>query len=264
MYLQKLRAVWDIDWDGVHTYGDIYQRPEVEHCIYNFELADFERLAHQVYMVAGTEVTVDIYDMGSPLDAFGIYTGERARDGQFLQIGTEGYQSGDILNFFQDRYYVKIDAYAESGTASMWLTPFADAVSGKLPKAGDFPELVRSFPQEGLVPHSLAYVRGAPLGHKFLSPAYLAEYARGSEVMTVLVSPSLDSQAASEKIGRMKDHLAKVGEVVPMEKYGREAILARTKYQGNLLVLTKENFLVVFAGQEDPNEALVNSVLEGL
>jgi glycyl-tRNA synthetase len=45
MYLQKVRAVWDIDWDGVHTYGDVYRRPEVEHCIYNFELADVERLA---------------------------------------------------------------------------------------------------------------------------------------------------------------------------------------------------------------------------
>jgi glycyl-tRNA synthetase len=45
MYLQKKRAVWDIDWDGVHTYGDIYRRPEVEHCVYNFELADVDRMA---------------------------------------------------------------------------------------------------------------------------------------------------------------------------------------------------------------------------
>jgi glycyl-tRNA synthetase len=48
MYLQKVRAVWDIDWDGVHTYRDIYMRPEIEHCIYNFELADVERLS-QMY-----------------------------------------------------------------------------------------------------------------------------------------------------------------------------------------------------------------------
>jgi glycyl-tRNA synthetase len=44
MYLQKVRSVWEIDWDGVHTYGDLYVRPEVEHCVYNFELADVERL----------------------------------------------------------------------------------------------------------------------------------------------------------------------------------------------------------------------------
>jgi glycyl-tRNA synthetase len=44
MYLQKVRSVWEIDWDGVHTYGDVLMRPEVEHCVYNFELAEVDRL----------------------------------------------------------------------------------------------------------------------------------------------------------------------------------------------------------------------------
>ncbi len=48
LYLQKVHSVWEIDWDGVHTYGDIYKRSEIEHCIYNFELADVERLT-QMY-----------------------------------------------------------------------------------------------------------------------------------------------------------------------------------------------------------------------
>ena len=43
MYLQRRSEVWSIDFDGVHTYGDIYRRQEIEHCIYNFELADVER-----------------------------------------------------------------------------------------------------------------------------------------------------------------------------------------------------------------------------
>ena len=54
MYLQKVRSVWDIDWDGVHTYGDAYMRPEVEHCIYNFELADVGRLS-QMYSLYEAE-----------------------------------------------------------------------------------------------------------------------------------------------------------------------------------------------------------------
>ncbi len=48
MYLQGVRAVWDVDWDGVHTYRDIYMRSEIEQCTYNFELADVERLG-QMY-----------------------------------------------------------------------------------------------------------------------------------------------------------------------------------------------------------------------
>lgn len=54
MYLQKKRAVWEIDWDGVHTYGDVYRRPEIEHCVYNFEVADVDHL-NQLYGIYEAE-----------------------------------------------------------------------------------------------------------------------------------------------------------------------------------------------------------------
>lgn len=44
MYLQHKTQVWDIDVDGQHTFAEIYRDPEVEHCVYNYELADVERL----------------------------------------------------------------------------------------------------------------------------------------------------------------------------------------------------------------------------
>jgi len=48
MFLQGVRSVWEIDWDGTHTYGDVLLQPEIENCRYNFELADIERLT-QMY-----------------------------------------------------------------------------------------------------------------------------------------------------------------------------------------------------------------------
>lgn len=44
MFLQRVRSVWEIDWDGVHTYGDALLSPEIEHCRYDFELADIDAL----------------------------------------------------------------------------------------------------------------------------------------------------------------------------------------------------------------------------
>jgi len=44
IYLQGVDSVWNIDWDGRHTYGDILLRQEVEHCTYDFEVADVDRL----------------------------------------------------------------------------------------------------------------------------------------------------------------------------------------------------------------------------
>ena len=54
MFLQNVRSVWEINWDGVHTYGDILLQPEIEHCHYGFELADVERL-RQMYTLYESE-----------------------------------------------------------------------------------------------------------------------------------------------------------------------------------------------------------------
>ncbi len=44
LFLQAVDSVWEIDWDGTRTYGDVLHRQEVEHCIYDFEVADVSRL----------------------------------------------------------------------------------------------------------------------------------------------------------------------------------------------------------------------------
>ncbi len=46
--LQRVHSVWEIDFDGVHSYGDILLRSEVEHCVYDFEIGDVDRL-NQMY-----------------------------------------------------------------------------------------------------------------------------------------------------------------------------------------------------------------------
>ena len=42
--IQGKDAVWDIDWVGDVTYGDVYLQSEIEHCKYYFEIGDVEGL----------------------------------------------------------------------------------------------------------------------------------------------------------------------------------------------------------------------------
>ncbi len=44
MYIQGIDDFKDIKWQDNVTYGDVHLQSEVENCIYNFELADVERL----------------------------------------------------------------------------------------------------------------------------------------------------------------------------------------------------------------------------
>ena len=44
MYLQNVRSVWDMAWDDNHTYGEILADQEIDHCRYEFEVADIDRV----------------------------------------------------------------------------------------------------------------------------------------------------------------------------------------------------------------------------
>ncbi len=44
MFLQDVKEVWQINWDGRRTYGDVLKTAEIEHCKYDFEVADVGRL----------------------------------------------------------------------------------------------------------------------------------------------------------------------------------------------------------------------------
>ena len=54
MYLQNKTQVWDIEVDGKHSFDELYRPAEVENCVYNFELADVERLK-QLYDIYQAE-----------------------------------------------------------------------------------------------------------------------------------------------------------------------------------------------------------------
>ncbi len=44
MFIQGVRTVWDLDWNGTYTYGEVLLQPEIDHCRYDFEHADVARL----------------------------------------------------------------------------------------------------------------------------------------------------------------------------------------------------------------------------
>jgi len=44
MYLQGIDSVFDLNWDGKYTYGDVYHENEVQFSKYNFEYANVDML----------------------------------------------------------------------------------------------------------------------------------------------------------------------------------------------------------------------------
>ncbi len=92
----------------------------------------FVMLAHREYKARDIELTADIYDMGSPERARGIYGAERSPESRAIGIGDQGYAGEGFLNFVQGRYYIKLIAFSEKSRTAPALEAAAKSISGKI------------------------------------------------------------------------------------------------------------------------------------
>jgi hypothetical protein len=94
-------------------------------------------------------VIVEAYRHGTPRDAFGIYSQERRREGNFLEIGAQGYIDNHILNFVYGSYYVKINSFETGADDREILQAVAKRVAESLGEKGSLPAILSAFPPEG-------------------------------------------------------------------------------------------------------------------
>jgi hypothetical protein len=97
---------------------------------------------------AGTEIALDIYDCGSPAEAFGAFTCDRQDPD--AGIGQESEYGSGLLRFWQGRYFVSITAAGDEEKAESALRELAKAVVPVLGPSGEPPALVRAIPESGL------------------------------------------------------------------------------------------------------------------
>jgi len=84
--------------------------------------------------VNDADLTVDIYDMGGAERASAMYAGERPPDCRQVAVGGGGYADKGVLNFHQERYYVKLMAFRDAGDPAALLETTARAISARIGK----------------------------------------------------------------------------------------------------------------------------------
>lgn len=173
---------------------------------------DFQKLATLTYTNEQKHsFTVDIYLHGSRNDGFGIYSQERPNQGEFLSIGTHGYYEKGVLNFFKDRYYVKISSFDLGENDRGVLTSIARMIARKLEGKTEFPTVLSCFPDEKKIPHSERYIARNFLGHKFLHSAFVAEYAQADRTAQIFIMEAGDEATAGNIINNYRSFVEAKG-----------------------------------------------------
>ena len=170
---------------------------------------EFQDLSVAEYKGEGkAAVTVEVYRHGSPTQAFGIYSQERLANARFLDIGAQGYQEPNVLNFVAGPYYVKISGYTTGTEDERTLLAYGRKMEEILGGKSSLPAILSSFPREGMKKNTEKFISKNFLGYSYLHSGFTADYEVDGKKFKIFV---IEGQDAGDCRGMMESYLKQTG-----------------------------------------------------
>ena len=216
------------------------------------------------------QIELDIYDMGSVLHAFGIFSRFRNEE-RSIGVGLDSYMDDHSVFFYKGKYFVML--YATESDPVI-LKEWAKKISSRIVDPSPPPKGISYFPKNGLKPGSIQYFTEGLLGHQFLKRGFQGKYiekdeveaesmtktevmdkAEGKEILLFLAIFK-DSQEAMNALRVYKDELSKKGKTYSgnLAQFGSRALKGEDLYQGQVIVVHKGFYLFGIVGFEKENE----------
>jgi hypothetical protein len=176
-------------------------------------------------------LTVEIYDMGDAVKAFGVYSSERYPESRFLEIGNEGYSEEGALNFIVGAYYVKLLCFECGTEAEQALTSVGREIEKKVPEKGELPPRLGLFPEEGRIPKTEKFVLQNVLGYAFFHDGYMASYRALGQEFELFIIEGVDATDAENMMTEYLDSQKERGQAgQPLDG----GFHVRDRYSGNI------------------------------
>lgn len=210
---------------------------------YGFEALATARYSHQDE--AGQEIAADVYRMGSPLDAFGIWSNYRKAESPACNAGADCFLSSSQLLFYQDRYFVRLQATGTPTPGQEVFLACGRAISAKLPSGKKRPAELDMLNVQGVVPGTERYVPQSLLGYPFFRRGLTAEAAPGGERTQVFVVIGKSAAAARKAFDQYLASLREAGRDARLSQAGgRISLEGSDPLYGKVIVEPSGRYLI--------------------
>lgn len=186
----------------------------------------FRRVVLQDYeSPLGGSVSLEIFEMGTPEAAYGMFTFKRSGKGRTVPLGNGSELESYYLNFWKGRYLVTLTGFDEEPATVEGLLGIGRAVDARIRDSGAEPGLVKALPAQGLRPGSVRYIRGL-LGLNSFYPFPTARgllfdqgvagvYGTGGVTLVILDYGSVDKAEGSR--AQLAEGLSGSGRFTPVD-----------------------------------------------
>lgn len=207
---------------------------------------DFVKVGARDYLIEleeETYFTLDVYDMEKPVNAFGIFSAERYGDIPEVDVGVQGYMGGGALNFWCQRFYVKIRADDDSESVERILKKMAGLVAGKMGDPGRMPAQLELFPSKHRVKGKEKYAARNLLGLGRLKGFY-CPFKKKKEEITLYLS-RYESEREAQQVEKL---FVKRLKTPPQPAEDHEGLRFDDKYMGRGRILRVGRYLAIAQG----------------
>jgi len=162
----------------------------------------------------GLSLNLSIYDMGTPTNAFGVFSGERSIGAPRLELGRDAYRSGANYYIWKGQYYVQIIAIDTVNILKQVGLDIAEKLTNVLQDSGEPVWGLNALPQVDRVPESAQYFLVNAMGLDFMRNTYMAQYTKGDVVVTAFLSQRESREIAGVTVAQYVEYANKYGEGV--------------------------------------------------
>ena len=218
----------------------------------------FRKAASVMYAKAGSKdlgIVANIFEMGSLLDAFGIYANFRSPALERIKVGADGFLDESQLMFYQGHYFVQIEASGALPQAGSLFRSCADAISRNLPDEKEKPRELEFLKVAGSVPLTEKYYAAGLLGHSFFGKGFTAEVMIGDTQAKSLLILGGSEEAAGQVFAEYEKYLKKSGATPQLsgDKRGITMHVIDPLYKG-VVLRQSGHYVVGLVGLRDPHE----------
>lgn len=221
----------------------------------------FSGCAHGEYGPAKSAqpaLTIDVYDMGDALNAYGLFSSSDRNSGKATSLGSEGVKIGQSgLNFWKGRYLVRTTligrgaAFPSNQTAQ---TAFAKSAAAKISGPSGPPALLKALPG-GRQARSERYTRKNASGQSFLNNAVSAKYPSQGFGAELYISDCGSPAAAKTSLEKYRDYEKSGKGLVPVRGIGDAAFSVTDRFAKNVVAARKGKYVVWILRAKDTKGA---------
>jgi hypothetical protein len=220
---------------------------------YGFDLLAYGRYENkQNPMIA---IDMDVYRMGSLLDAFGMFANYRKKKDEAVALGVEGTLSESQVFFYAARYFVRLQVTGATDLDRRTLLQCAQSVAARLPSNTARPKELEALDVPGVDRGTERYIAQSLLGYEFFQQGLVAGLSGGAEAQ-VFVVLGQSAESARKTLRQYRDYLASGGNgVTYKEEKAGSSLEGKDPLYGAVRARQKNSIVVGVIRASDGREA---------